>query len=199
MSYLWKMAALILNNPQLTRTTEWQSEAWTVLLVFSHTMIWRSVAGSYQEGYFFHFLSDFGNCWPWIHRHRFQWQHTGCTTIPSFSPNLPPTTRSDGSTQTLSTSSSWGHTSSRLPKVAEIALDKSEFPLPLSSHLCHVIDNYRKSLVYMQLFHTLARMFRPGSPTYRLHETTVRDVVAVHGLLFPLPPLDSNGVRVKVS
>jgi hypothetical protein len=51
----------------------------------------------------------------------------------------------------------------------------------------------------MQLFHTLARLFRSDSPTYELHETTVRDVVAIHGLLFPLPPLDSKGVQVKIS
>ncbi|PVI01276.1 cytochrome P450 [Periconia macrospinosa] len=56
-----------------------------------------------------------------------------------------------------------------------------------------------QNLVYMQLFHTLARMFRPGSPIYHLHDTTLRDVVAIHGLLFPLPPLDTNGVRVRVS
>jgi len=51
----------------------------------------------------------------------------------------------------------------------------------------------------MQLFHTLARLFRSGSLTYSLHDTTLRDVVAVHGLLFPLPPLYSKGVQVKVT
>jgi hypothetical protein len=55
------------------------------------------------------------------------------------------------------------------------------------------------SLVYMQPFHTLARLFRSGRPTYELHDKTLRDVVAMHGLLFPLPPLDSKGVQVKVS
>jgi len=56
-----------------------------------------------------------------------------------------------------------------------------------------------QNLVYMQLFHTLARLFRSGSLTYSLHDTTLRDVVAVHGLLFPLPPLYSKGVQVKVT
>jgi hypothetical protein len=60
-------------------------------------------------------------------------------------------------------------------------------------------DSHYNSLVYMQLFHTLARIFRAGSPTYDLHDTTLRDVVANHGLLFPLPPLDSKRVQVKIS
>jgi hypothetical protein len=51
----------------------------------------------------------------------------------------------------------------------------------------------------MQLFHTLARIFRSESSTYELHDPTLRDVVAIHGLLFPLPPLDSKGVQVKIT
>ncbi|RCI13083.1 hypothetical protein L249_0196 [Ophiocordyceps polyrhachis-furcata BCC 54312] len=56
-----------------------------------------------------------------------------------------------------------------------------------------------QNLVHMQLYHTLARIFRPGAPELTLHDTTLRDIVAVHGLLFPLPPLDSNGVRATIS
>ncbi|KAI1427558.1 cytochrome P450 [Xylaria sp. FL1777] len=56
-----------------------------------------------------------------------------------------------------------------------------------------------RNLVYMQIFHTLSRLFRPGAPKLSLHDTTLRDIVAVHGLLFPMPPFDSKGVRVTVS
>ncbi|KAI0424676.1 cytochrome P450 [Xylaria sp. FL1042] len=56
-----------------------------------------------------------------------------------------------------------------------------------------------QNLVYMQVFHTLSRLFRPGAPKLFLHDTTLRDIVAVHGLLFPMPPFDSKGVRVTVS
>ncbi|KAJ3568305.1 hypothetical protein NPX13_g6468 [Xylaria arbuscula] len=55
------------------------------------------------------------------------------------------------------------------------------------------------NLVYMQIYHTLSRLFRPGAPVLCLYDTTVRDVVAVHGLLFPMPPFDSKGVRVTVA
>lgn len=53
--------------------------------------------------------------------------------------------------------------------------------------------------MYMQLFHALARIFRSESSTYELHDTTLRDVVAIHGLLFPLPPLESEDVQVKIT
>ncbi|KAF2969443.1 hypothetical protein GQX73_g4102 [Xylaria multiplex] len=56
-----------------------------------------------------------------------------------------------------------------------------------------------QSLVYMQIFHTLSRLFRPGAPKLSLYDTTAKDIVAVHGLLFPMPPFDSKGVRVTVS
>ncbi|KAI0970956.1 cytochrome P450 [Xylaria arbuscula] len=56
-----------------------------------------------------------------------------------------------------------------------------------------------KNLVYMQLFHTVSYFFRPGGPCLSLHDTTPKDIVAVHGLLFPMPPFDSKGVRVTVS
>ncbi|GAW14950.1 hypothetical protein ANO14919_043580 [Xylariales sp. No.14919] len=56
-----------------------------------------------------------------------------------------------------------------------------------------------QNLVYMQMFHTLSRLFRPGAHKLALYNTTVRDIVAVHGLLFPMPPFDSEGVRVTVS
>ncbi|KAK5636379.1 hypothetical protein RRF57_012091 [Xylaria bambusicola] len=57
----------------------------------------------------------------------------------------------------------------------------------------------KASLVYMQIYHTLSHLFRPGAPILSLHNTTLRDIVAVHGLLFPMPPFDSKGVRVTVS
>lgn len=50
----------------------------------------------------------------------------------------------------------------------------------------------------MQMFHTLGRLFRPGSPQFALFGTDIRDITAVHGLLFPMPPFDSKGVRVTV-
>ncbi|KAH8647763.1 cytochrome P450 [Xylariales sp. PMI_506] len=56
-----------------------------------------------------------------------------------------------------------------------------------------------QNLVYMQLFHTVARLFRPGAPELKLHDTSLRDIVAVHGLLFPMAPLDSKGVKVTIS
>jgi hypothetical protein len=54
------------------------------------------------------------------------------------------------------------------------------------------------SLVYMQMFHTLAHLLRPGAPEIVLYETDTTDVIAVHGLLFPMPRLDSKGVRVII-
>ncbi|KAI8946629.1 cytochrome P450 [Xylaria longipes] len=56
-----------------------------------------------------------------------------------------------------------------------------------------------QNLVYMQMYHTLSRLFRPGAPEISLHNTTRRDIVAVHGLLFPMPPFESKGVRVTIS
>ncbi|KAJ6782774.1 hypothetical protein PWT90_04131 [Aphanocladium album] len=55
-----------------------------------------------------------------------------------------------------------------------------------------------QNLVYMQLFHTLARLFRPKSAQFLLQDTTLRDIIAVHGLLFPMPPFDTNGVQVTI-
>ncbi|TRX94663.1 hypothetical protein FHL15_004435 [Xylaria flabelliformis] len=56
-----------------------------------------------------------------------------------------------------------------------------------------------KNLVHMQIYHTISRLFRPGAPELSLHKTSRRDIVAIHGLLFPMPPFDSKGVRVTVS
>ena len=50
----------------------------------------------------------------------------------------------------------------------------------------------------MQMYHTLAQLFRPGAPKIALYETDETDVVAVHGLLFPMPRLDSKGVRALI-
>ncbi|KAI3320681.1 cytochrome P450 [Xylariaceae sp. AK1471] len=36
-----------------------------------------------------------------------------------------------------------------------------------------------QNLVYMQMFHTLSRLFRPGAPNISLHDTTLRDIIAV--------------------
>ncbi|KAI0205620.1 cytochrome P450 [Astrocystis sublimbata] len=56
-----------------------------------------------------------------------------------------------------------------------------------------------QNLVYMQMYHTLSRLFRPGASELSLYSTSTRDIVAVHGLLFPMPPFDSKGVRVTIS
>ena len=55
-----------------------------------------------------------------------------------------------------------------------------------------------QNLVYMQMYHTLAQLFRPGAPKLVLYETDASDVIAVHGLLFPIPRLDSKGIRTLV-
>ncbi|KAI0192589.1 putative cytochrome P450 monooxygenase [Xylaria flabelliformis] len=49
------------------------------------------------------------------------------------------------------------------------------------------------------IYHTISRLFRPDAPKLSLHKTARRDIVAIHGLLFPMPPFDSKGVRVTVS
>lgn len=54
-------------------------------------------------------------------------------------------------------------------------------------------------LVYMQVFHTVTHIFRSDMPRLTLYDTTPRDAVAIHGLLFPIPPIDSKGVRVTIS
>ena len=55
-----------------------------------------------------------------------------------------------------------------------------------------------QNLVYMQMYHTLAQLFRPGAPELVLYNTNASDVVAVHGLMFPMPRLDSKGIRALV-
>jgi hypothetical protein len=85
------------------------------------------------------------------------------------------------------------------PRAEGIASDRIKSILVNTIAAKQNTDGGCNSLVYMQLFHTLARIFRSGSSTYELHDTTLRDVVAIHGLLFPLPPLDSKGVQVKIT
>jgi hypothetical protein len=50
----------------------------------------------------------------------------------------------------------------------------------------------------MQMYHTLAQLFRPGAPEIVLFETDESDVIPVHGMLFPLPKLSSKGVRATI-
>lgn len=54
------------------------------------------------------------------------------------------------------------------------------------------------SLVSLEICHTLGYLFRPGAPEFELYKTDETDVKAIHGLLFPLPQLNSKGVRIKV-
>lgn len=49
------------------------------------------------------------------------------------------------------------------------------------------------------MFHALAHLFRPGTPDMQLYNTGLEDIVAVHGLLFPMTKLDSEGVRITVA
>jgi hypothetical protein len=56
----------------------------------------------------------------------------------------------------------------------------------------------KNSLAQMQLYHTLMELYRPGAPDIQLFETDESDVVPAHGYLFPLPSLNSEGVRVLV-
>lgn len=67
-------------------------------------------------------------------------------------------------------------------------------------HLCaHFLGtDMALSMVYMQIYQTLAHMFRPGAPKFAILSTP-RDIVAVHGMLFPMPPFDSEGLRVTIS
>jgi len=49
----------------------------------------------------------------------------------------------------------------------------------------------------MTMFLALAHFFGPGSAKMKLFETDEEDIKPLHGYLFPLPRLGSNGVRVK--
>lgn len=49
----------------------------------------------------------------------------------------------------------------------------------------------------MQTFHVIAALFRPDAPKLKI-VSTAKDIIAVHGLLFPMAPFDSNGVQVVV-
>jgi len=55
-----------------------------------------------------------------------------------------------------------------------------------------------QNLVYMQIYHTLTQIFRPGAPEIVLYEADETDVVAVHEMLFPMPKLSSEGVRATI-
>lgn len=91
-------------------------------------------------------------------------------------------------------------------RAAEAASDNSEWSLSLMriyAFFSGLAANrfMRRSLfsmVYMQMYQTLAHLFRPGAPKLTILSTP-RDVVAVHGMLFPMPPFDSEGVRVVIS
>jgi hypothetical protein len=50
----------------------------------------------------------------------------------------------------------------------------------------------------MVIYHTLWELYRPGALSMQLFETDGNDVVPTHGYLFPLPSLDSEGVRLLV-
>ncbi|KAL2838171.1 cytochrome P450 [Aspergillus pseudoustus] len=55
-----------------------------------------------------------------------------------------------------------------------------------------------KNFAQMVMYHTLQELYRPGAPSMQLFETDGNDVVPTHGYLFPLPSLDSEGVRLLV-
>ncbi|PLN76118.1 cytochrome P450 [Aspergillus taichungensis] len=53
-------------------------------------------------------------------------------------------------------------------------------------------------LAYVQLYHTMAHLFRPGSPRLLLHETEEHDIKPVRGLLFTLPREGARGLRLQI-
>jgi hypothetical protein len=50
----------------------------------------------------------------------------------------------------------------------------------------------------MESYHTIAHLFRPGSPRMSLYETDRSDVVTVRGFLFSLPKVGARGLRVVI-
>jgi hypothetical protein len=50
----------------------------------------------------------------------------------------------------------------------------------------------------MESYHTIAHVFRPGSPRMSLYETDRSDVVTVRGFMFSLPKVGAQGLRVVV-
>ncbi|KAL4964160.1 cytochrome P450 [Aspergillus stella-maris] len=50
----------------------------------------------------------------------------------------------------------------------------------------------------MTMCYLLNELYKPGAPELDLYETDETDVALVHGYMFPLPKLDSRGVRVLV-
>lgn len=48
------------------------------------------------------------------------------------------------------------------------------------------------------MFLALANFFSPESADMKLFETNEEDVRPIHGYLFPMPKLESKGVRVKL-
>ncbi|KAL3447667.1 cytochrome P450 [Aspergillus insuetus] len=55
-----------------------------------------------------------------------------------------------------------------------------------------------KNFAQMVMYHTLRELYQPGAPNMQLFETDANDVVPTHGYLFPLPSLDSEGVRLLI-
>jgi hypothetical protein len=53
------------------------------------------------------------------------------------------------------------------------------------------------SLAYAEIYLCLATLFRRF--TFELYETDISDITMAHDFVMPLPKLDSNGVRVKVT
>lgn len=51
----------------------------------------------------------------------------------------------------------------------------------------------------MVVYHTIAKLYGPLAPRLKLYNTQEDAVRAVHGLIFPLPRLDSPGVLATIT
>jgi hypothetical protein len=77
------------------------------------------------------------------------------------------------------------------------------FKIPTIIACWHAFGCFREtdnasSLAYMESYHTIAHVFRPGSPRMSLYETDRSDVVTVRGFMFSLPKVGAQGLRVVV-
>lgn len=62
-----------------------------------------------------------------------------------------------------------------------------------------ILSNVYVRLAYVQLYQTMAHLFRPGSPRLLLHHTEEHDVKPVRGLLFTLPKEGARGLRLEIA
>ena len=128
---------------------------------------------------------------------------TGCTWTRTFFQTPMNSTRCVGLTQPI-IQNKW----SRCSNISYLSAGGLDHVLDYSKdlamktsilHLRMISDTDLIRLAYVQLYQTMAHLFRPGSPRLHLHATEEHDVKPVRGLLFILPREDARGLRLEIA